>query len=99
MKIRVKNAIDKAKEVKLGFSWSTLFFGALVPLFRLDFKYFAIMVAVNLLLTVMELYTLSPIATLAFAFFYNKLYAKDLYKKGYRGLTKEENNEFIKYVN
>ena len=99
MKIRVKNAIDKAKEVKLGFSWTTLFFGALVPLFRLDFKYYAIMLAANFLLAVTDLYELSPIATLAFAFFYNKLYAKDLYKKGYRGLTKEENNEFIKYVN
>ena len=99
MKIRVKNAIDKAQEVKLGFSWSTFFFGALVPLFRLDIKYFAIMVAANFLLTAMELYALSPIVTLAFAFFYNKLYAKDLYKKGYRGLTKEENDEFIKYVN
>lgn len=99
MKIRVKNAIDKAKEVKLGFSWSTLFFGALVPLFRLDIKYFAIMVAVNVLLTFADLYALSPIATLAFAFFYNKIYAKDLYKKGYRGLTKEENDELIKYAN
>ena len=99
MKIRVKNAIDKAKEVKLGFSWTTLLFGALVPLFRLDIKYFAIMLAANFLLTAMELYSLSPIVTLAFAFFYNKLYAKDLYKKGYRGLTREENDEFIKYVN
>ena len=99
MKIRVKNAIDKAQEVKLVFSWTTFLFGALVPLFRLDIKYFAIMLAVNFLLTAMDLYELSPIATLSFAFFYNKLYAKDLYKKGYRGLTREENDEFIKYVN
>ena len=99
MQIRVKNAIDKTEEVNLGFSWTTLFFGALVPLFRLDIKYFAIMVAANFLLTAMGLYELSPIVTLAFAFFYNKLYAKDLYEKGYRGLTKEENDELIKYVN
>lgn len=32
MKIRVRNDIDKRKEIKLGFSWSTLFFGVFVPL-------------------------------------------------------------------
>lgn len=98
MKIRVKNDIDKRKEVKLGYSWTMFFFGVLVPLFRLDWKWFLIILGVDALLTVTGLVFLIPLLMLGLSFFYNKLYAKDLYEKGYRGLTPEENQELVKYI-
>lgn len=98
MKIRVKNDIDKKKETKIGFSWTVFFFGVLVPLFRLDWKWFLIILGVNIALIVIGLPFIVPILMLALAFFYNKLYAKDLYEKGYRGLTKEEDEELVKYI-
>lgn len=98
MKIRVKNDIDKRKEIKLGFSWSTFLFGVFVPLFRGDWKWFLIILGINTVLTIIGLSFIVPFLMLSFAFFYNRLYAKDLYDKGYRGLTPEENQELIKYI-
>ena len=98
MKIRVKNDIDKRKEVKLGFSWSTFFFGVFVPLFRGDWKWFFIILLAEIVLGAISMGVVTGILMLAFPFFYNKLYAKDLYEDGYRGLTPEENQELIKYI-
>ena len=98
MKIRVKNDIDKRKEVKLGFSWSTFFFGVFVPLFRGDWKWFLIILLAEIVLGAISMGVVTGILMLAFPFFYNKLYAKDLYEDGYRGLTPEENQELIKYI-
>ena len=98
MKIRVKNNIGKTKEIKIGFSWSTFFFGVFVPLFRGDWKWFLIIIGIDLALTITGLIFIMPLLMLGLAFFYNRLYAKDLYNKGYRGLTTEENQELIKYI-
>ena len=98
MKIRVKNDIDKRKEIKIGFSWSTFFFGVFVPLFRGDWKWFAILLVAEVLLGMVSMGIITGILMIAFPFFYNKLYAKDLYEDGYRGLTPEENQELIKYI-
>ena len=98
MKIRVKNDIDKRKEIKIGFSWSTFFFGVFVPLFRGDWKWFLIILGVDVVLAITGLTFIMPFLMLALAFFYNQLYAKDLHDKGYRGLTPEENQELIKYI-
>lgn len=98
MKIRVKNDIDKRKEVKLGFSWTMFFFGAFVTLFRGDWKWFLIILGIDVVLTITDLIFIMPLLMLGLAFFYNRLYAKDLYDKGYRGLTPEENQELIKYI-
>ena len=76
MKIRVKNDIDKRKEVKLGFSWTMFFFGVFVPLFRGDWKWFLIILIANL-------FTYG-LASVAFAFIYNKIYIDDLLEKGYK---------------
>ena len=98
MKIRVKNDIGKTKEIKIGFSWSTFFFGVFVPLFRGDWKWFLIIIGIDLALTITGLIFIMPLLMLGLAFFYNRLHAKDLYNKGYRGLTPEENQELIKYI-
>lgn len=39
MKVYLKNSVGVTKHVKLGFSWTMLFFGFFVPLFRGDFKW------------------------------------------------------------
>ena len=98
MNIRVKNDIDKRKEVKLGFSWSTFFFGVFVPLFRGDWKWFLIILLAEIVLGAISMGVVTGILMLAFPFFYNKLYAKDLYEDGYRGLTKDEDDALIAYI-
>ena len=37
------------KQVKIGFSWTVLFFGVFVPLFRGDCKWFLIMILCSLI--------------------------------------------------
>ena len=54
----------------VGFSWTTLFFGFFVPLFRGDWKWFLIMIIICIL-------TLG-IANLVLCFIYNRIYTKSL---------------------
>lgn len=58
-----------------GFSWTTLFFGAFVPLFRGDFKWFVISIITS--------FFTCGLAWLVIPFIYNKRYIKDLLEKGY----------------
>lgn len=68
------------KVVPLGFSWTTLFFGPLTALDRGDFKWFFLMI----------LYTVfTRVSWLIFPFIYNKLYIKDLIKKGYKPVDRK----------
>ena len=92
------NELDKKKEIKIGFSWSMFFFGAFVPLFRGDWKWFLIILGIDVVLTITNLIFIMPLLMLGLSFFYNRLYAKDLHDKGYRGLTPEEDRELFKYI-
>ena len=76
MKQIMKNEIGQVKIVKEGFSWTTLFFGVFVPLYRGDWKWFLIMLIVNLVTY--------GLGSIVFAFIYNKIYIEDLLAKGYR---------------
>ena len=64
------------KEAPVGFSWTTLIFGAFVPLFRADWGWFFIMLVVNII-------TFS-IASIIFAFIYNRIYIQNMMKKGFK---------------
>jgi len=76
MKINLKhNQTGVAKQVKLGFSWTTFFFGGFVPLIRGDLKWFAIM-------WLLSIFTFG-LAWFVFPFLYNKIYIKDMMEKGY----------------
>lgn len=70
------------KQVKKGFSWTVLFFGALVPLIRGDFKWAVIMMLVGII-GLPTYGTLNLISTVLFSFNYNDLYIDDLVEKGY----------------
>ena len=76
MKQIMKNEIGQVKVVKEGFSWTMLFFGIFVPLYRGDWKWFLIILIANL-------FTYG-LASVAFAFIYNKIYIDDLLEKGYK---------------
>ena len=76
MKRIMKNEIGQVKVVKEGFSWTMLFFGIFVPLYRGDWKWFLIILIANL-------FTYG-LASVVFAFIYNKIYINDLLEKGYK---------------
>lgn len=76
MKITLKN--QKTGEYKItpiGYSWTNLFFGFLVPICRADWKW-AIIQGVLGIIT-------SGLSWLVIPFFYNKWYIKDLINKGF----------------
>ena len=76
MKIHMKHKdTGVVKEVPLGFSWTTLFFGIFVPMVRGDWKWVFIELAIFI-------FTLG-IGLLIVPFFYNKIYIKNLMEKGY----------------
>ena len=63
------------KEAPTGFSWTTLFFGFFPALIRGDLKWGLIILIAA---------AVTGISWLIFPFFYNKLYIKELLKKGYK---------------
>lgn len=75
MKINMKTPTGIIKQVKLGFSWTMLFLGVFVPLFRGDFKW-AIITFLASLVT-------CGIAWFVFPFIYNKIYIKEMIEKGW----------------
>lgn len=98
MKIKVKNDLGQAKEIKIGFSWTMFFWGIFVPLFRTDWKHFFIIFGVSVVLGFIGFAFLVPFIMLVLSFMYNKMYASDLYKDGYRGLTPEEDEILVNYI-
>jgi hypothetical protein len=65
------------KMAPVGYSWTVLFFSCFPPLFRSDWKHFAIILVLNA-------FTFG-FAGLVFSFIYNKMYIKDLiYTRGFK---------------
>lgn len=71
------------KEVKVGFSWTTFFFGFFPALFRGDLKWAAIMFITAALAGVATFGTATWVPYVVFSFIYNKIYIKELLEKGY----------------
>ena len=72
----MRNDNGQIKIVETGFSWTTLFFGVFVPLFRGDIKWAFIMGLTGFLSC--------GLSWLIFPFIYNKIYIDELMNKGYR---------------
>ena len=87
MIVRLKNDIGMVKEVKVGFSFTTFFFGAIVPALRGDWKYVTIMVICSMITC--------GISTLVFPFVYNKLYIKELLMKGFLPASDTDRNILV----
>ncbi|WP_050615546.1 hypothetical protein [Bacillus testis] len=84
MKARLTNDAGVTKEVKIGFSWTTFFFGFFPALFRGDLKWAAIMFITGILAGVFTLGFGAWIPGIIFSFVYNKINIKELLEKGYR---------------
>ena len=83
MQVRLRNAAGVTKEVKLGFSWTTFFFGFFPALFRGDLKWATIMFVTAVLAGLFTFGIGAWIPGIIFSFLYNKIYIKDLLEKGY----------------
>jgi len=83
MTITLKNKnTGVIKQVSPGVNWLIVLVGFFGPLFRLDWKYFFIMLAVDAALVLLY----PPVIvgfTIGMAITYNKLYIKDLIKQGF----------------
>ena len=94
MRAKLVNASGQMKEVKVGYSWTTFFFGYLIPLFRGDMRNFWIAFGISCVCDAANviipgipviIHVIYNIAYLAPQ--YNKLYTKFLVRKGYRAAS------------
>jgi hypothetical protein len=86
MRVRLKNSAGVTKEVKVGFSWTTFFFGFFPALIRGDLKWAMIMFILSIAVGMFTLGFGAWIPGLIFSFVYNKIYIKELLEKGYAPL-------------
>lgn len=102
----MKNKIDvylpetgkRKNNIKLGYSWTTLFFGFLVPLFRGDWITFLLLLLVDAALASVSFGFGFTVANFIWAFFYNKVYARRLHKDGYVGVTENDHMSLVDYI-
>ena len=96
--ITLINDNGKIKKCKIGYSWTNMFLGFLVPIARLDFKNFIIQYIAFMLCGRISP-TLSFFFLVIMAGFYNKIYIKDLVRKGYKPYSDEDNTLLDKILN
>ncbi|MEO2207890.1 DUF2628 domain-containing protein [Paenibacillus pabuli] len=89
MHIFLQNSAGVTKNVKVGFSWTTLFFGFLPALFRGDLKWAVIMFLIAAAIGVFTFGFGAWVSGIVFSFVYNKIYIKELLEKGYRPANAE----------
>lgn len=76
MKINLQNkTTQQIEQVKVGFSWTTLFFGFFPAFFRGDWKWGLIQLLVACLTCFLS--------NIVFAFIYNKIYINELLEKNF----------------
>ena len=75
------------KEAPVGFSWTTIFFGGFVPLFRGDWPWFFIMLIANVISF--------GLAGILFGFIYNRIYIQNMLKKGFKIKSYDGNKKLI----
>ena len=92
---------SETKNISLGFSWFFLLFGIFYPLVKGDFKNTLLIIAVLFVASILSkvyspLILLFFISYIGFAFIYNKIYAKDLIKKGFLPVNEYSKNALEK---
>ncbi len=85
MKTIINQTNGYKKEIPEGFSFTTLFFGTFIPLFRGDFKYTVLMVISDILIPI----GVGLFLRFFWAFTYNDKYLKHFYENGW---VDEKNN-------
>lgn len=89
MRATLENQMGLIKEVKIGFSWTTFFFGFFPALFRGDLKWAAIIFISAVAASLITVGVGGWIPSVIFAFIYNKIYIRELIEKGYRPASEE----------
>lgn len=89
----------KIKTVKCGYSYTTLFFGFLTPLFRFDFLTAIILAFLNVNGIIYSYGLFSFLVNLIFAGVYNKMYIKKLLRNGYSPLSRSDAIMIERYIN
>lgn len=97
MEVMLQHESGVQKKVKMGFSWTVFFFGMLVPLFRGDLKWAAIMFLTILIAGSVSYGLGGLLISFIFAFIYNKMYIKELIEKGYRPPASYE-SQVLNYI-
>ena len=73
MRVNLENpTTHQLKQVKVGFSWTTFFFGFWPALFRGDWKWFGIQLVIEIFLACFTYGLGAGIVGIVFSFFYNK---------------------------
>ncbi|MCM3749516.1 DUF2628 domain-containing protein [Paenibacillus pasadenensis] len=83
MHVQLINAAGAVKDVKVGFSWTTFFFGFFPALFRGDLKWAVIMFIACAAVGFFTLGIGAWVPAIIFSFIYNQMYIKELMEKGY----------------
>ncbi|MCL1951162.1 MAG: hypothetical protein FWF59_15685 [Turicibacter sp.] len=108
MNIRLKRE-GIQRTCPLGFSWTTLIFGWMVPFFRWDFQWgLTMMVGAWVLPTIWEGYTLSwghfllrfhlgVLLNIIMAIFYNAIYVAELLQSGFLPVTTDDEEALFAY--
>ena len=92
MRVQLINDANVLKEAKVGFSWTTFFFGFFPALFRGDLKWAFIMFITAAIIGTFTLGIGAWIPGIVFSFIYNKIYIKELLEKGYRPANEYSEN-------
>ena len=96
MKVNLTNPTTKQfKQVKVGFSWTTFFFGFWPALFRGDWKWFLIQIVAEIVLGCFTYGIGAGFVGIVFSFFYNKLYINDLISSGYKASDQSSNDALL----
>lgn len=89
----------RVKEVKCGFSFTALFWGFLTPLFRGDFFVAFILFILDVSGIMFSFGTLAIVANTIFGYFYNRMYIKKLFRKGYDPISYHDDLIIDHYLN
>ena len=105
-KILMKNlSTNDTKYGFLGYSWTTLFFGAFPALLRKDFLTVLLLLGIHFAIynaspNILFFLAFYPVPIFVFSFFYNDLYTKKLLKNGYVFSENDEKNQYAQhYIN
>ncbi|MCH4165608.1 MAG: DUF2628 domain-containing protein [Lentilactobacillus diolivorans] len=80
----VNPTTNQVKQTKVGFSWTTFFFGFWPALFRGDWLWFFVQLAIEVFVGIFTFGIGAAISSIVFSFIYNKIYINELLSKGYK---------------
>ncbi|WP_283679686.1 DUF2628 domain-containing protein [Lentilactobacillus sp. Marseille-Q4993] len=93
----VNSATNQVKQTKVGYSWTTLFFSFWPALFRGDWLWFFVQLAIGLFAGFSTFGVGFGISTIVFSFIYNKIYINELLTKGFQAADKSDHDILLSH--